>query len=245
MPDDTHTVTVTVTNVFEDLSSSTRSRGYITRSVPENTVADQPVGPPVSATDDEGDTLTYELGGTDADSFAIDTDYGPNQDQGRPGPRDQGLLLSHRVPSGMARTTMATRMILSRTTHLSLTSHRGNRREREAHFDATQPVEYRDRRKHYGGHRHRCRPKRHRPGPDRNKDTLTYTLDSDSAATFEIDTLGQIKTKAALDHETTATYNVTVTVRDSRDDNGDPDTADDATIAVTITVTDEDDPGNY
>ena len=74
-------------------------------------------------------------------------------------------------------------------------------------------------------------------------DTLTYTLDSDSAATFEIDTSGQIKAKATLDHETAATYNVTVSVRDSRDDAGDPDTADDDTIDVTITVTDEDDLG--
>ena len=46
-----------------------------------------------------------------------------------------------------------------------------------------------------------------------------------------------------MDHETTETYNVTVSVRDSRDDAGDPDTADDATITVTITVTDVDDPG--
>ena len=83
-------------------------------------------------------------------------------------------------------------------------------------------------------------------GTDPNKDTLTYTLDSDSAATFEIDdTTGQIKTKAALDHEATATYNVTVSVRDSRDDAGELDTADDATIEVTITVTDEDDLGHH
>ena len=36
---------------------------------------------------------------------------------------------------------------------------------------------------------------------------------------------------------------MTVFVRDSRDASGDPDTADDATIDVTITVTDEDDLG--
>ena len=43
------------------------------RSVPENTAADMPIGDPVMATDaDAGDTLTYELGGTDMASFDID-----------------------------------------------------------------------------------------------------------------------------------------------------------------------------
>ena len=40
--------------------------GNTTRTVLENTVADQNIGPPVSATDDEGRTLTYELGGAHA-----------------------------------------------------------------------------------------------------------------------------------------------------------------------------------
>ena len=42
------------------------------RAVAENTMAGQPVGSPVTATDDDGDTLTYTLGGTDAASFDID-----------------------------------------------------------------------------------------------------------------------------------------------------------------------------
>ena len=42
-----------------------------TRSVAESTAAGQPVGAPVAATDADGDTLTYSLGGTDADSFDI------------------------------------------------------------------------------------------------------------------------------------------------------------------------------
>ena len=50
---------------------------------------------------------------------------------------------------------------------------------------------------------------------------------------------GQLKTKAALDHEDKASYMVTVTVTDGKDalDNFDP-TVDD-TIMVTIMVTDE------
>ena len=47
------------------------------RTVPENTAAGMPIGDPVMATDaDEGDTLTYTLGGTDMASFAIDSATG-------------------------------------------------------------------------------------------------------------------------------------------------------------------------
>ena len=45
--------------------------------VAENTAAGTDIGNPVTATDpDDGDTLTYLLGGADADHFAIDADSG-------------------------------------------------------------------------------------------------------------------------------------------------------------------------
>ena len=47
------------------------SASVVTRSVAENTAAGQPVGTPVTATDTDGDTLTYSLAGTDAASFDI------------------------------------------------------------------------------------------------------------------------------------------------------------------------------
>ena len=69
-------------------------------------------------------------------------------------------------------------------------------------------------------------------------DTLTYTLGGTDMASFAIDdTTGQLMTKAALDFEMPAdadgnnAYEVTVTASDGN-------TADDATIVVTITVTD-------
>ena len=46
------------------------------RSVPENTPAGANIGAPISATDADGDTLTYSLGGTDEASFDIDTSTG-------------------------------------------------------------------------------------------------------------------------------------------------------------------------
>ena len=48
----------------------------IERRVAENTAAGEPVGAPVSATDPDGDALTYALAGPDADSFAADAGSG-------------------------------------------------------------------------------------------------------------------------------------------------------------------------
>ena len=48
----------------------------ITRNVAENTAADEDVGAPVTAMDADNDTLTYSLGGTDAESFDIDSATG-------------------------------------------------------------------------------------------------------------------------------------------------------------------------
>ena len=72
---------------------------------------------------------------------------------------------------------------------------------------------------------------------DREDDTLTYSLSGDDAGSFEIDSsTGQLWSKAHLDYETQANYTVVVSVRDSRDFNGDPDTAVDAVVTVTIVV---------
>ncbi len=58
-------------NVDPEFSADTA-----TRSIAENSAADANVGSPVTATDTEGDTLTYSLSGTDASSFTIDSATG-------------------------------------------------------------------------------------------------------------------------------------------------------------------------
>ena len=67
---DMATVTINVTDMNE---APMFAAGMDTRSVAENTAAGENVGDPVMAMDeDEGDTLTYALGGDDAASFAFD-----------------------------------------------------------------------------------------------------------------------------------------------------------------------------
>ena len=77
---------------------------------------------------------------------------------------------------------------------------------------------------------------------DPERDTLTYSLDGSDSSHFDIATsTGQILTKAALDFENgRKTYSVTVSVTDSKDPNGAPNSVEDASIEVTINVTDED-----
>ena len=66
-------------------------------------------------------------------------------------------------------------------------------------------------------------------------DALTYSLSGDDAASFDIDpSTGQLKTKAALDHEANTSYTVKVTATDPSTES--------ANIDVTITVTDEPEP---
>ena len=68
-------------------------------------------------------------------------------------------------------------------------------------------------------------------------DTLDYSLGGTDVASFALVDSGQLQTKAALDHETKASYQVTVTVSDSS-------TATD-TITVTINVTDLNEPPEF
>ena len=75
-------------------------------------------------------------------------------------------------------------------------------------------------------------------------ETLTYGLSGGGASSFVIDEdTGQLETGVSLDHEARNSYSLTVSVRDSKDTAGNPDTRTDDNIRVTITVTDENDEG--
>ena len=83
------TVTINVTDVSE-LAEANREPAFTegpstTREVAENTAVKANIGAPVAARDvDRGDTLTYTLGGTDADSFDIDSTTGQLKTKRRP-----------------------------------------------------------------------------------------------------------------------------------------------------------------
>ena len=243
--DATIDVTITITNIFEDPEFDDeipQGQSAIIRTVPENTAANQNIGAPVSASDDEEGTLTYRLAGTDDTSFAIDTTTGQLKTK-------TGVDLDHETTDTYSVTVWVSDGKASNgdaedppqdDTYIDVIIEVTDLNEMPV-FDANSPVEYEI---------------VENTDADTNIDaalsasdedqneTLTYGLTGTDAASFDIDTTsGQVKTKAYLDHETKETYSVTVTVRDSRDDNGDPDTATDATIDVTITVTDEDEDG--
>ena len=72
-----HTVLADTSNkapVFKDAEGADITT--IDREVVENSASGSPVGDPVAATDANGDTLTYTLGGDDASSFTIDRGTG-------------------------------------------------------------------------------------------------------------------------------------------------------------------------
>ena len=75
----TITVTINITNVDETPANNAPTfteEGSATRSIAENTGSGVDIGSAVSATDDDNDTLTYTLSGTDASSFSIDSSSG-------------------------------------------------------------------------------------------------------------------------------------------------------------------------
>ena len=76
-----NTIDVTITVIDIDETIPNRAPTFTdgentTRSVVENTAADLNIGTPVAATDADGNTLIYTLGGTDAASFAIEAATG-------------------------------------------------------------------------------------------------------------------------------------------------------------------------
>ena len=79
----------------ENIAPEFTDEACTTRSVAENTAAGINVGAPVAATDADGDTLTYTLGGTDAASFDIVSSNGRIQTK-------SGVTYDHETKSSYA-----------------------------------------------------------------------------------------------------------------------------------------------
>ena len=78
----------------QDLTTLGDQSDETSRSVAENTPAEDSIGSAVSAGDTDGDLMLYFLSGPDADSFGIDRKDRPAGDQGSAGLRDEGHLHS-------------------------------------------------------------------------------------------------------------------------------------------------------
>ena len=203
------------------------------REVAENTPAGRDVGSPVAANDPDGDTLTYALGGPDASSFDIvastgqiltsaELDYetkdtyavtvSVRDDKDADGNPDTAI--DDTVDVEIVVTDVNEAPVLAGG---ASTVTRGVDENSPPGTSIGSPV----------------------AATDPENDTLTYALGGPDASSFDIvASTGQILTSAELDHETKDTYSVTVSVHDSKDANGNPDTTVDDTVAVTVAVND-------
>ena len=199
-----------------------------TREVPENTEAGENIGAPITAADpDTGDTPAYTLEGADLDSFDIDSASGQIQTK-------SGVTYDHETKSSYSVTVKAddnnggtaTIDVTITVTDVneppefdSATATREVPENTEAGENIGAPVTAAD--------------------PDTG-DTPAYTLEGADLDSFDIDSAsGQIQTKSGVtyDHEVKSSYSVTVKADDN---NGGT-----ATIDVTITVADVNEPPEF
>ena len=192
-------VTITVTDVDENVAPEFPASEDGARSVPENTVAGADIGNPVAASDSHNGALTYALSGTDAAAFDIISATGQLQTK---------AALDYETKDSYTVTVTATDEAgLSDSIDVTITvtdvdenvapefaaSEGGARSVPEntvAGADIGNPV----------------------AASDADNDALTYALSGTDAAAFDIiSASGQLQTKAALDYETKASYSVTVT----------------------------------
>ena len=215
---DTITVTINISNVNEApvfaVGSST------THTVAENTAAGENIGSPVSATDDDGDTLSCSLSGTDAGKFSIDSTNGQLQ---------TSAALDYETKS-------------SYTVTVSVSDGKGGTDSITVTINVTDVSEVTNNAPVFTDGTSTTRSVAENTAANTNigsavsatdadNDTLTYTLGGTDAASFSIvSTSGQLQTSAALDYETKSSYTVTVSVSDGK---GGTDS-----ITVTINVTD-------
>ena len=216
-------VIVDVSNVNEAPAFS--SNHTTSRSVAENTASNQNVGAPVEASDpDDGDSLTYALGGDDASSFDIDTSSGQILTYAALDHETDDEYTVTVIASDQAGATSSITVVISVTDANDQpefpSTETGQRsvEENKANANVGSPV----------------------AATDQDGDGLTHELTGGGdTSSFTINSsTGQLRTVGALDSDTQATYSVTVSVRDNKDDQGGLDTAEDDSITVAITVTD-------
>ena len=203
-----------------------------TRSVPENTPSGTNIGTAVSATDADGDDLTYTLSGTDTNAFTIIENTGQLQ---------TNALLDYETKSTYSVTITVSDGSLTDSIAVTITITDVD--EAVTPLPPVTPTLPTNNAPVFteGTTATRSVPENTPSGTnigtavsatDPDGDILTYTLSGTDANAFNIiDNTGQLQTSASLDYETQSVYNVTITVSDN---------ALTDSIAVTINVTDVD-----
>ena len=213
---DTIAVAILVTDVPEPPVFADSSTA---RSFPENTPPVRPIGLPVTATDGDGDALTYSLEGPDAASFDVGAWTGQLRTKA-------GVTYDYETRSQYSVTVRATDPSgASDTIAVAILS-----------LDVPEAPVFAD------SSTERSFPENTPPGraiglpvtaSDGDGDALTYSLEGSDATSFDIDAVtGQLLTRSGVsyDYETRSFYSMTVRATD-------PSGASD-TIAVAILVTD-------
>ncbi len=190
-----------------------------TRTIAENTPSGENIGEAITATDDNNDSLTYTLTGTDASSFDIDSKTGQLKTKSA---LDYEAKTSYSVTITVSDGTL--------TDMISVTINVNDLDENRAPVfmdgDSTtrEVTENTEARENIG------KPVVATDADD--DDVLTYMISGSDATSFSIDSSsGQLRTSSTLDYETKTSYAVTVTVSDGTFID---------TITVTINVTDID-----
>ena len=213
----------------------------VPRRVAENTPAEQNIGEQVAATDLDGDTLTYRLGGTDVASFTLDASPGQLQTKAALNYETKSTyhvtvhVYDGENEAGEEETTENEDDSIAVTITVTDVNE-----PPEVSGDSSVAVNYAE---------HDTRDVAAFSATDPESDTLRWTRTRADANDFVI-TDGVLSFRTAPDFEAPAdtdmnnVYALTVNVSDGKDIAGNTDAAADATIAVTITVRDVDEAGS-
>ena len=200
--------------MLEDMGwTINKAPGFIDGFSTTRTMVNGSIRNPVPAADADDDSLTYQLSGTDAAAFDIDSTTGQLKTKATYNYNKASYTVTVTVSDGaLIDEIRVTINVISTETETPTNS-------RPSFVD--------------GSHTNRTVAENTAKGinignpitaTDPDNDTLTYTLSGPDAAAFDIDnTTGQLKTNAELDYEKKNAYTVTVTVSDGN-------------LAITITV---------
>ena len=197
---DTINVTINVTNMNE--APVITDSADTTLSIAENTAAGVNIGGTLSATDpDDGDTLTWTIGGTDAASFGIDSETGQLKTK---------VALDYEKKTSYSVTITVSDGRLTDTINVTINVTDVDDNHAPVFTDGESTTRAID--ENTAADTNIGTPV---AATDANNDTLTYTLGGYNAASFDIDSeTGHLKTKAWLDYERKNSYTVTITVSD-------------------------------